>query len=93
MTGSETWNTRIGVTRTLRENILLYLAESDDAVEKEELRSTIGISRDAADQHMRFLEEHGYVEKQISGGSMRSQYTLTDKGDELVADIRWGDDA
>lgn len=91
MTGSDTWNERIGVTRTIRENILLYLAQADKAVEKEELRSTVGMSRDAVDQHMRFLEEHGFVEKQISGRNMRSEYTLTDKGDELVADVRWGD--
>lgn len=92
MPGPDTWNERIGVTRTIRENILLYLSEVDDAVEQEKLQSTIGITRDAAAQHMKFLKEHRYVEKQISGRSMRSEYTLTDKGDELVADIRWGDD-
>lgn len=87
---TEVWNEQIGVTNTIRENILLYLSQEEEEVKKDELRSTIGMTRDSADQHLRFLEEHGFVAKQLDH-SMHPEYQLTDKGDELVGELRWGD--
>lgn len=89
---SDIWNERIGTTHTMRENILLYLLQEGE-VKKEEVRRTIGMTDDSAGKHLRFLEEHEYVEKQLVNGGMRSQYQLTEKGEELVGDIRWGDQA
>jgi DNA-binding HxlR family transcriptional regulator len=86
---TEVWNEQISVTNTIRENILLYLSQEEE-VKKDELRSTISMTRDSADQHLRFLEEHGFVAKQLDH-SMHPEYQLTDKGDELVGELRWGD--
>lgn len=86
----DVWNERVGVTKTMRENILLYLSQ-EGPVKQVELRRTIGMTDKSAGQHLRFLEQHGYVDEQLVDGGMQSQYQLTDKGEELVGDIRWGD--
>lgn len=91
MSEGNVWNERIGVSKTIRENILLYLSAEGKGTEND-VRNTIRMSRDEANQHLRFLEEHGFVEKEYVQMGSTAQYRLTAKGDEFVADIRWGED-
>ena len=58
MSESEVWTPKIGVQKTIRENILLYLSQENE-VKKREVRSKIGLSRERAQDHFRFLEDHG----------------------------------
>lgn len=92
MTENEVWSPRIGVRRTERESILLFLSQ-EEAAEKRELRNEIRMTRDGAEQHLKYLEENGFVDKTLVSTGMKSQYSLTEEGKRLAAEIRWGDDS
>lgn len=83
--GPEVWNEKIAITRTARENILLYLYQ-EGKTSSNDLQRELRLQRETANQHYKFLEDNGFIDRIYRARSSMSDFELTDKGEKFVRD-------
>ncbi|MDJ1433570.1 winged helix-turn-helix transcriptional regulator [Halostagnicola sp. A-GB9-2] len=81
----DVWTEEAAISRTPRENILLYLYQ-EGPTRTREIRKELYLHDRSSDRDLRFLEDNDFVEKVIQPRSSSAEYSLSDKGDSFVKD-------